>query len=177
MPSSEAKSEWRCVRCRAAGLILKGANDTKKATNNIIMLYSMRKSMLSTVFPLIALLLASCCDAFVATRGNRVGGVASGLLGQHQQTELHLRNTDAQKYNFSPSLLQAKKQKSISDNNERSGDNGDVTKMFQKSPATIILAPIVVLFGLDLVLNIAVVTKRSLEVFFTGEYTVWTPWQ
>mmetsp|Transcript_19528 Transcript_19528/g.40906 ORF Transcript_19528/g.40906 Transcript_19528/m.40906 type:complete len:138 (-) Transcript_19528:101-514(-) len=49
--------------------------------------------------------------------------------------------------------------------------------VFKRSPGTIILAPFFFLFGLDIVLNIAVVTKRSLEVFFTGEYTVWTPWQ
>ncbi len=49
--------------------------------------------------------------------------------------------------------------------------------VFKKSPGAAILAPFVFLFGLDLVANVAVVTKRSLEVFFTGEYTVWTPWQ
>ncbi|KAL7429776.1 hypothetical protein ACHAXH_003985 [Discostella pseudostelligera] len=49
--------------------------------------------------------------------------------------------------------------------------------VFKKSPGAVLLAPFVFLFGLDLVANVAVVTKRSLEVFFTGEYTVWTPWQ
>ena len=49
--------------------------------------------------------------------------------------------------------------------------------MFKRSPGTIVVLPFVLIFGLDLVANIAVVTKRSLEVFFTGEYTVWTPWQ
>ena len=49
--------------------------------------------------------------------------------------------------------------------------------VFRKSPGAVIVAPFVLLFGLDLIANIAVVTKRSLEVLFTGEYTVWTPWQ
>lgn len=49
--------------------------------------------------------------------------------------------------------------------------------VFKKSPGLIFVAPLVLIFGLDLIANIAVVTKRSLEVLFTGEYTVWTPWQ
>lgn len=49
--------------------------------------------------------------------------------------------------------------------------------VFRKSPGAVIVAPLVLLFGLDLILNIAVITKRSLEVLFTGGYTVWTPWQ
>lgn len=56
------------------------------------------------------------------------------------------------------------------------GDNA-LMSMFQRSPGTIVVLPFVLIFGLDLVANIAVVTKRSLEVFLTGEYTVWTPWQ
>ena len=70
-----------------------------------------------------------------------------------------------------PSALLAKKDA------ERDGDDGDAASIFKKSPGTLVIAPLVFLFGLDLVLNIGVVTKRSLEVFFTGEYTVWTPWQ
>ena len=61
-----------------------------------------------------------------------------------------------------------------SNSSEKDRDTVEKKKM---SPATLVLAPLVFLFGLDLVLNIAVVTKRSLEVFFTGEYTVYTPWQ
>ncbi|KAL7543829.1 hypothetical protein ACHAXR_013161 [Thalassiosira sp. AJA248-18] len=49
--------------------------------------------------------------------------------------------------------------------------------IFKKSPGTAIVAPFVLLFGFDLIANILVITKRSLEVAFTGEYTVWTPWQ
>lgn len=45
------------------------------------------------------------------------------------------------------------------------------------SPGALLLSPLIVLLGLDLIANIAVLTKRSMEVLFTGEYTVWTPWQ
>ena len=68
------------------------------------------------------------------------------------------------------SPLQAKKSKDEISEIE----SGDEKKL---SPATYVLAPFVFIFGLDIVLNILVVTKRSLEVAFTGEYTVWTPWQ
>lgn len=62
-------------------------------------------------------------------------------------------------------------------NSSEKDSDGNMSEKKKMSPATLVLAPLVLLFGLDLVLNIAVVTKRSLEVFFTGEYTVYTPWQ
>lgn len=70
------------------------------------------------------------------------------------------------------SPLQAKKNK----NDISTAENKDEEKK-KLSPGTYIIAPFVFLFGLDIVLNILVVTKRSLEVALTGEYTVWTPWQ
>jgi hypothetical protein len=63
------------------------------------------------------------------------------------------------------------------DDDSNSNTSNKMMGVFKKSPGAAILAPFVLLFGLDLVANVAVVTKRSLEVFFTGEYTVWTPWQ
>ena len=74
-------------------------------------------------------------------------------------------------------LLPAKKQPIGSDENEKDMGDNALMSMFQRSPGTIVVLPFVLIFGLDLVANIAVVTKRSLEVFLTGEYTVWTPWQ
>lgn len=65
---------------------------------------------------------------------------------------------------------------SVEEEDDDSSNSG-IMGIFKKSPGTIIIAPFILLFGLDLIANIAVVTKRSLEVLFTGEYTVWTPWQ
>ena len=48
---------------------------------------------------------------------------------------------------------------------------------FRNSPGALVLAPFLLLFGFDIILNIAVITKRSLEVLFTGEYTVWNPFE
>eukprot|EP00980_Cylindrotheca_fusiformis_P015076 scaffold4157_cov136-Cylindrotheca_fusiformis.AAC.26 len=43
-------------------------------------------------------------------------------------------------------------------------------------PANLIVIPFVALFGLDLVANILVVVKRSIEVLLTGQYTCTGPW-
>ncbi|KAL3822041.1 hypothetical protein ACHAXA_007834 [Cyclostephanos tholiformis] len=83
--------------------------------------------------------------------------------------------------NGSSTLIGAKKARSddgcARDDIDDAGPKGIVTGVFKKSPGAIIIAPFVLIFGLDLIANIVVVTKRSLEVLFTGEYTVWTPWQ
>jgi len=76
-------------------------------------------------------------------------------------------------------LLEAKKPPigSSSDDENENGKDASMMSALRKSPGAVLVLPFVLLFGLDLVANIAVLTKRSLEVAFTGEYTVWTPWQ
>ena len=85
-----------------------------------------------------------------------------------------------QKHTATSTSLNAKKKKQIKgasvEEDDDSGNSG-IMGIFKKSPGTVIIAPFILIFGLDLIANIAVVTKRSLEVLFTGEYTVWTPWQ
>jgi hypothetical protein len=44
---------------------------------------------------------------------------------------------------------------------------------FQEKPGTLIVLPFLLLFGLDLVANIAAITRRSIEYAFTGQYTTW----
>ena len=56
-----------------------------------------------------------------------------------------------------------------SDNDEETNDSSKILGVLKKNPGTIIVVPFVALFGLDLIANIAVVTKRSLE----GEHKVW----
>lgn len=43
-------------------------------------------------------------------------------------------------------------------------------QVFKNNPGTLIVAPFVLLFGLDLIANILVVTKRSLEGKSTWVY-------
>jgi len=124
------------------------------------------------------LLVAIHCASFGWVRGFSAGSMAP--FRRHRQLSLLSPSADdvpGERKIAPPSLLLAKKQPIESDEeNEGKGDNA-LMSMFQRSPGTIVVLPFVLIFGLDLVANIAVVTKRSLEVFFTGDYTVWTPWQ
>lgn len=43
----------------------------------------------------------------------------------------------------------------------------------KQKPGTLVIAPFVLLFFLDIVANIIVLTKRTIEYAFTGQYTVW----
>jgi hypothetical protein len=58
------------------------------------------------------------------------------------------------------------------DNSDETNDSNKIMGVFTKNPGTIIMIPFVALFGLDLIANIAVVTKRSLE----GTYVVYYQW-
>ena len=56
----------------------------------------------------------------------------------------------------------------ISDKDTDGGEN-EMFGIFKKSPGTLIIAPFVFLFGLDHILNILAITRRSLEFALTGE--------
>ena len=119
--------------------------------------------------------IACCCNGFTITQ---VGGRNRHYLmppttaaNNHNPSLIHFPSSRTKTSNTAAALsLQAKKSKDEISEKE----SGDEKKL---SPATYVLAPFVFIFGLDIVLNILVVTKRSLEVALTGEYTVWTPWQ
>jgi hypothetical protein len=52
----------------------------------------------------------------------------------------------------------------------------DVFDTFNKSPGTLIALPFLIIFGLDLLLNIAVITKRSFEYILLGQAPNSDPW-
>lgn len=133
---------------------------------------SPRKMVGAALLPVVALLLLMSVRP---VRGFSVRSVASPLVGRGGAAYSSFREFE----NPPPVVvLRAKKGPTEKDPDEKDGGGGGLLGgVFKKSPGAAIVAPFVLLFGLDLVLNIAVVTKRSLEVFFTGEYTVWTPWQ
>ena len=96
--------------------------------------------------------------------------VVSSLSGTANQPSLisQFHNTKFNNYS-SPTSIDVKK--------KDYDDGAKVKTNDKKNKGVIFIAPFIFLFGLDLVVNIAVITKRSLEVLFTGEYTIWTPWQ
>ena len=150
--------------------------------------------MYGSVVSLLLILLASsalyCCSGFSPTSRTTTAGrgtthsilpstgaanhyfLPSKEIITHTSTVSSLSTTQIGKTD-SKNIISLCGKKSNSSEKDSDGD----TEKKKMSPATLVLAPLVFLFGLDLVLNIAVVTKRSLEVFFTGEYTVYTPWQ
>jgi hypothetical protein len=102
------------------------------------------------------------------TRGFHVVSSLSGTANQPSlMSQFH--NTNFNNYSRSPTSIDVKK--------KDYDDGAKVETNVKKNKGVIFIAPFIFLFGLDLVVNIAVITKRSLEVLFTGEYTIWTPWQ
>jgi hypothetical protein len=51
-----------------------------------------------------------------------------------------------------------------------------VFETLRKKPATLVLFPFVFIFGADLLLNLAVLTKRTLEYFLLGQAPNPEPW-
>ena len=125
----------------------------------------------SVLFLVILASIACCCNSFATTKGAiryklMPSNIATNLSPLHHVPSSSRTKTSNTEVALSP--LQAKQSK------DDISENGDKKKL---SPATYVLAPFDFIFGLDIVLNILVVTKRSIEVALTGEYTVWTPWQ
>ena len=101
---------------------------------------------------------------------------SSGRMACNNDSPLII-NSYSNKQSSSITKLYAKKQPTTSDNNEDDDDNNKVMGIFNsKSPGTLLIAPFVILFGLDLILNIAAITRRSLEYVLTGQLPSNTPW-
>lgn len=62
-----------------------------------------------------------------------------------------------------PTVHHIAKKTNADANDDAAQESKGVMGVFKKSPSTLVVIPFVALFGLDLILNIAVVTKRSLE--------------
>lgn len=134
-------------------------------------------------FAAVPLLVAVTCLCLNAIHGFSVGRpVVRGSNHRPREVisdaagDVPLDGTFCKRQPPSPSaVLRAKRRPD--DANENDDGDGDVLGVFKRSPGAAVAAPFVLLIGLDLVLNVLAVTRRSLEVLFTGEYTVWAPWQ
>lgn len=134
-----------------------------------------RYKRLNAHFDHVILLLLAACLLVDSSHGFSIGSKCS-----HARRSPSFFDAPLYKTKQPPSLsLHAKKQinNNSDENNDDDANNVNIMGIFKKSPGVAVVAPFVFLFGLDLILNILVLTKRSLEVLFTGEYTVWTPWQ
>ena len=103
---------------------------------------------------------------------------SSGRMACNNDSPLTI-NSYSNKQSTSITKLYAKKQPTNNDknNSEEEDDKNKVMGIFNsKSPGTLLIAPFVILFGLDLILNIAAITRRSLEYVLTGQLPSNTPW-
>lgn len=117
------------------------------------------------------ILLVASVDGF-ATTGSTVNHSSKSQMAP---ARFGTTINPTQQYTQSPALY-AKKQTKKDTSDETKVDDERILGL-KKSPGTLLAAPFVFIFGLDLVLNILAITRRSLEVALTGEYTVWAPWQ
>ena len=76
-----------------------------------------------------------------------------------------------QNYIRAQSFMEMKKKK-VNAEDEKNESSSWLERVKSK-PGTIIILPFVAIFFLDIVANILVVTKRTIEYALTGQYTVW----
>ena len=62
------------------------------------------------------------------------------------------------------------------DDNANTGISPFLENIKNAKPGTLIILPFVALFGIDLLLNIAVITKRSIDYFVFGQAPITEPW-
>lgn len=82
-------------------------------------------------------------------------------------------NTVAFRNNGASLLVERRAAKGKQEAEEEKSTTTTPMENFTNNPGNLIAAPFIFLLGLDLVLNILVLTKRTIEVIFTGHYTVW----
>jgi len=64
----------------------------------------------------------------------------------------------------------------IDDSDPSSASATSFWKSFKEKPGNLIVFPFIALFGIDLILNIAVITKRTIEYFVFGQIPSTEPW-
>ena len=69
--------------------------------------------------------------------------------------------------------LEMKKKDDASD---ADASSADIKKEKNKQMVSIVIYPLIALFGLDLLLNIAVITKKAVLTLATGQEQVSPPW-
>jgi hypothetical protein len=70
------------------------------------------------------------------------------------------------------------RKKNVEEGNDvtNNGESPFLENIKNAKPGTLIILPFVALFGIDLLLNIAVITKRSIEYFVFGQVPSTEPW-
>ena len=82
-----------------------------------------------------------------------------------------IRSYNIAKQSSTTTILYAKKKSPSSSNDDSSTSNNKWT-----NPGNLIIAPFVLIFGLDLILNILAITRRSIEYLLTGDVSCIGSW-
>jgi hypothetical protein len=102
-----------------------------------------------------------------------VGGVGAFLSPPSFQRRDPISKLRSEEWSETTVIMAMKKEK-----NEpvKKGKNFFTLENFKENPGTLIALPFLLLFGLDLVLNIVVITKKTLEFFLLGQTSAPEPW-
>lgn len=98
---------------------------------------------------------------------NSVPLLTSSIYNDYYNTSIRSYNNAKQ----STTLYAKKKSPSSSDNDDSSSSSNKWT-----NPGNLIIAPFVLIFGLDLILNILAITRRSIEYVLTGDVSCIGSW-
>lgn len=81
-------------------------------------------------------------------------------------------------HNPAPKTVQRSKIKKMVQKKEEQQDKppAGIWETIQEKPATLVALPFVFLLGVDLILNIGVLTKRTIEYFLLGQAPNSDPW-
>jgi hypothetical protein len=119
-------------------------------------------------------------EAFLAPITHQHSGVGERLTNKEVTTGWPCSRSTSTSTFYRPAqqqslmLLELKKnKKEIEQDIENKNENPKWLQTIKDKPQTLIIGPIFTLFFLDIVLNILVVAKRTIEVIFTGSYTEW----
>ena len=123
---------------------------------------------------LLVFLLLCRAGAFLVTHSHaRKPASSSGAPILAHLSESELRHTLG-KVDKTTFVLNAKK--SQEDDTTSKGVKMGFLENFRDKPANLLLAPVIILFGVDIVLNLAVLTKRTFDYFVLGQAPSTEPW-
>lgn len=98
--------------------------------------------------------------------------ITSSIYSNDSNTSIRSHNNANQS-----TTLYAKKKSPTSNNDDDSSTSSNTFMgIFKDNPGNLIIAPFVLIFGLDLILNILAITRRTIEYVLTGDVSCIGSW-
>jgi hypothetical protein len=126
---------------------------------------------------LLSLLILACTflsvESFcIISPSTRHGGETPPFLIRSQPRNCPINDVSL-RFSRNQSTLYGTKKNKNDRQTEVSEDKISWIDIVKQKPGTLVIAPFVLIFFLDIVANVLVLTKRTMEYAFTGQYTVW----